>query len=233
MESDDFSKASKGAVANRLLKNYIDVVTDVKNRANARASIDVVTDIIQDSTLPAIRGKVDRYASSMYELTPYFQLRRKQEFSIGKNGIGPFALNITNLALTQYAHVSIDFSKLPFKLGALDKVVGEDGIRISDWLSAMVNAHVDVAKDPYVFDLNVNKATYKFVNLLLRAGKGESTFLFLAQPAIKAYASAWNNSQGLYGNNLQYDDKRPERWQLMNKYIETYANKAKEVIDSM
>ena len=80
----------------------------------------------------------------------------------------------------------------------------------------MVNAHVDVAKDPYVFDLNVNQATYKFVNLLLRAGKGEATFLFLAQPAIKSYASAWNNSQGLYGNNLQYDDQKPERWQLMN-----------------
>jgi len=77
MDGNDFSNASKGAVANRLLKNYIDVVTDIKNRANARASIDVVTDIIQDSTLPAIRGKSDKYAASMYELTPYFQLRRK------------------------------------------------------------------------------------------------------------------------------------------------------------
>jgi len=49
--------SSKGAVANRLIQNYIDVVTDIKNRANARGSIDTVTDIIQNSTLPAIRGK--------------------------------------------------------------------------------------------------------------------------------------------------------------------------------
>jgi len=50
----------------------------------------------------------------------------------------------------------MDFQENEFGFGDLDAIVGEDGYRISDWLSAMVNAHVDVAKDPYVFDLNVN-----------------------------------------------------------------------------
>ena len=49
----------------------------------------------------------------------------------------------------------------------------------------MVNAHVDVAKDPYVFIMGINSATYGISNLLLRSGKGISTFSFLAQPAIK------------------------------------------------
>jgi len=66
----------------------------------------------------------------------------------------------------------------------------------------MVNAHVDVAKDPYVFTLNVNKFTYNHCNLLLRAGKGVTTFTFLAQPIIKKYAAAVNNAGGIYGNNL-------------------------------
>jgi len=44
----------------------------------------------------------------------------------------------------------------------------------------MVNAHVDVAKDPYIFDLNINSATYNNVNFLLRAGKGKATFSFIA-----------------------------------------------------
>nr|DAN22283.1 MAG TPA_asm: hypothetical protein [Bacteriophage sp.] len=52
----------------------------------------------------------------------------------------------------------------------------------------MVNAHVDVAKDPYIFDMNINGATYMYTNFLLRAGKGLSTFTFLAQPAIKELA---------------------------------------------
>jgi hypothetical protein len=55
VENGDLLNATKGAIANRLLSNYIDVVTDIKNRANARASIDVVTNIIKSSTLPAIR----------------------------------------------------------------------------------------------------------------------------------------------------------------------------------
>lgn len=233
VEGEDLTKASKGAIGNRLLQNYIDVVTDIKNRANARASIDVVTGIIQNSTLPAIRGKNEQYRDAMYELTPYFQLRRKQEFSIGKDGIGPFALNITNLALTQYAHLSLDFSELPFKMGNLDEVVGEDGIRISDWLSAMVNAHVDVAKDPYVFDLNINQLTYKYTNLLLRAGKGESTFLFLAQRAIKEYAAEWNNAGGLYGTNLRNSEKSVSRSKMLQKYKDKYKGWLDNAVNSI
>nr|DAX57079.1 MAG TPA: hypothetical protein [Crassvirales sp.] len=62
----------------------------------------------------------------------------------------------------------------------------------------MVNAHVDVAKDPYVSVLNVNNATYSISELLIRAGKGISTFSFLAQPALVEYANAVNNYGGLY-----------------------------------
>ena len=62
----------------------------------------------------------------------------------------------------------------------------------------MVNAHVDVAKDPYVFALNVNKATYQITNYLLRSGKGISTFAFLAQPILREYATRRNNIGGMY-----------------------------------
>ena len=74
----------------------------------------------------------------------------------------------------------------------------------------MVNAHVDVAKDPYVFDLNVNQQTYNHANLLIRAGMGMSTFTFLAQPALKDYADTLNNIGGLYGDNLEGDTPMSE-----------------------
>lgn len=226
----DLSQSTKGAVANRLLRNYITVLTDIKNRSNARGSIDVVTNIIQDSTLPAIRQSDKRYRESMYELDPYFQLRRKMEFSIGKSGIGPFALNITNLALTQFAHISIDYGENEFGFGKLDEVIGQDGMRISDWLSAMINAHVDVAKDPYVFDLNINSCTYNMTNFLLRAGKGESTFLFLAQPALKEYADEFNNYGGLYGQNLKYEPEKSSKYALLDQKINEYANRLSSAI---
>ena len=222
----DLASSTKGAIANKLLQNYITVLTDIKNRSNARGSIDVVTNIIQDSTLPAIRQSSNHYREAMYELDPYFQLRRKMEFSIGKSGIGPFALNVTNLALTQFAHISIDYGDNEFEFGKLDEVIGQDGMRISDWLSAMINAHVDVAKDPYVFDLNINSCTYNMTNFLLRAGKGESTFLFLAQPALKEYADEYNNYGGLYGQNLRSnvksDTEKTPKYRLLNEKINKY-----------
>ncbi|WP_173431860.1 hypothetical protein [Sharpea azabuensis] len=48
------SKNTPGAIANRLLENYIDVVTDPKNFANARQSIDTITNIIKDKLLPSL-----------------------------------------------------------------------------------------------------------------------------------------------------------------------------------
>ena len=53
------------------------------------------------------------------------------------------------------------------------------------WLSAMINAHVDVAKDPYIADMNVGKFTYNITNMLLRTGMGEQTFAFLMQDSLK------------------------------------------------
>lgn len=193
---------SAGAVTNKLLNNYIDVISDVKNLANARASIDVITEKIQDELLPYLTDAVVDYREGFYELSPYFQARRKMEFSTGKDGIAPFALNITNLALTQYTHLTMDYGENEFGFGALDEILGEDGLRISDWLSAMVNAHVDVAKDPYIFSINVNRATYNYTNFLLRAGKGISTFTFLAQPILRELSDRINNSGGIYGQNI-------------------------------
>ncbi|WP_178144035.1 hypothetical protein [uncultured Catenibacterium sp.] len=68
----------------------------------------------------------------------------------------------------------------PYGLGTIDAIRGRDGFRILDWLSAMINAHVDVAKDPYIMALNVNQVTYNMTNLLLRGGMGKTTFYFLA-----------------------------------------------------
>jgi hypothetical protein len=95
-----------------------------------------------------------------------------------------------------------------YGFGDLDQMYGKDGRRIADWLSAMVNAHVDVAKDPYIFDLNVNHATYNYANFLLRAGMGMSTFTFLAQQSLKNIADEINNAGGIYGGNI--DGSTPE-----------------------
>jgi len=100
----------------------------------------------------------------------------------------------------------------------------------------MVNAHVDVAKDPYVFDLNVNQATYNHANLLLRAGMGISTFTFLAQPALKDYASTLNNAGGLYGDNIEGDTpmaeaNRSRKKAIFNRKINYYRKQLNSLLE--
>lgn len=226
---------TKGMVTNALLQDYIDIISDKKNFSDARASIDVITKKIQNELLdPILREKTTGYIPGMYELTPDFQAKTKMEFGAGKSGIGPFALNITNLALTQFAHLTMDFGDVGqiFDLGPLDAIYGKDNLRISAWLSAMVNAHVDVAKDPYVFALNVNKFTYNHANLLLRCGKGINTFVFLAQPGLKRYANTVNNTGGVYGNNIDGNQNtntsRSKNQQYIKKsIIRKYSNAIK------
>ena len=221
LKNNKLQELNRG-LANRLIDNYLDIVTDIQNYSDARGSIDVITEKIKSELVSRIdKGRV-KYIGGMEELTPTFQAGRKAEFIVGKDGIGPFALNVTNLALTQLTHLSMDYEENIFGFGALDETYeqGGNGYRISAWLSAMVNAHVDVAKDPYVKIINVNQFTYNHCNFLLRAGKGMSTFTFLAQPILKTYASRVNNSGGIYGNNL--DSNSSNKKGLKSKQLSIY-----------
>lgn len=192
-------KSEQGYV-NKLLDNYSLVLTDFTNIAETRASIDTLTKILQKQILPIVQPKNTVEVNPMYELAPSFQLSRKTKYTGGKAGIAPFALNSTNHALTQFTHLCINYSNANrYNLGQLDQVYGEDDQRIMDWLSALINAHVDVAKDPYIMALNVNSITYNMTSLLIRGGKGENTFYFLAQPALRRFTKEMLESKGIIG----------------------------------
>ena len=84
-----------------------------------------------------------------------------------------------------------------------------DGNSIMSWLSALINAHVDIAKDPYISRLNVNPFTYNLVNTLIRTGFGKRTFFFTTQPIMKELATAYNNAASSY-----MADQYKSKWQL-------------------
>lgn len=219
----NLGESTIGGIANELLRNYTQIITDKKNYIEARGSIDVYTKILTDEFLDVhVRKKSKEYNDGAHQLLPSFQTYRKQEFSVGKDGIAPFALNVTNLALTQFAHLTKEYSptEAEYGFGSLDSILGNDGKPISGWLSAMVNANVDVAKDPYVFDLNINQFTYKHANFLIRSGMGLSAFSFLAQPILKLYANRVNNVGGIYGTNLFGKNVNTEETQASRRKVE-------------
>lgn len=214
----------KKQISNALLQNYINIITDPKNFAVSRGSIDVLTTLLKDVLVnPILRQGSSNYATGGYQLMPAFQARKKSEFASGKNGISVFALNVTNLAFTQAMRMQMlfgdDVKQFDFK--QFDDIYGKDLELISDWLSAMVNIHVDVAKDPIVFDVNVNQFTYNHTAFLLRTGNGLSTFTFLSQPALVEYANVINNAGGIYGDNIDgtNPDSDKRRQKIQNEYI--------------
>lgn len=229
---DNYINQSEKALRNKLLQNYLDLITDSKNLSNARASIDVLTDIMKHDIVSAIRIKSYETPISGYELIPSFQVSRKNEYTLGKKDLAIFALNTTSHAMTQLVHLNIihnDIEKF-FGFGNCSDIIGKDGYKISDWLSAMVSAHADVAKDPFIFTLNVNKVTATTTAYLLRSGMGASTFTFLAQPILKKYAARVTAQRGMYGvENKTVSIKK----QVMSELKHEYMNKLSETVHTL
>lgn len=240
-DAKSYMEQTEGALINKLLDSYTLVVSDKKTLAETRASIDTLTGILKKEILPLVQTTELKEAETMYELMPSFQESRKTEYTSGKAGIAPFALNSTNHCLTQATHLRMKFSEgaNKYNLNQFDEITGQDGYKILDWLSAMINAHVDVAKDPYIIVLNVNKVTYNMASFLLRTGKGRNTFLFLAQPALKEYANRKIMNEGVIGVSKQYDnqifsDIKQKYWDMLNRFplSDTYKKNIEQLVQN-
>lgn len=240
-DAKSYTEQTEGALINKLLDSYTLVISDKKTLAETRASIDTLTGILKKEILPLVQTTELKEAEPMYELMPSFQESRKTEYTSGKAGIAPFALNSTNHCLTQATHLRMKFSEgaNKYNLNQFDEITGQDGYKILDWLSAMINAHVDVAKDPYIIVLNVNKVTYNMASFLLRTGKGRNTFLFLAQPALKEYANRKIMNEGVIGVSKQYDnqifsDIKQKYWDMLNRFplSDTYKKQIEQLVQN-
>ena len=233
----DFEANSREANENMLLDMYLSVISNPMNFAEARQPLDTVTDYLKDKILKDVdklTGQGKRTSKSqLYFSTPAFQSRTKAELNGGKFGIGPFALANAHQVLTQLVKLNFKPNKVLSDYGIRDlhHIQSEDTnkINVLDWLSALINAHVDVAKDPYIIRLNVRKLTFNMTNFLIRSGKGESTFYFLPQQILKDYATEYDKYSGFYGVEIPAG-KNPERL-AFTKVWNDYYKKAKELSD--
>ena len=202
---DDLENNSEQQLVNGLIDMYRIAISDDTNIDQTKAPLDNLTEKVKSNILPLVMGKNKNEAKPMYELLPSYQLFKKFEYTGGKDGIAPFALASTNHALTQALNLRMELGTVGelYDLGNINDVLSQDGERILDWLSAMINAHVDVAKDPYIINLNVNSVTYSMTELLLRTGKGETAFYFLSQPILKDFANMIIKLNGQYGVDPQ------------------------------
>lgn len=217
----------RNSIKNEMLEAYLKVLLTRDNTNSLKLSIDNATENVKE-VLRDIEGPSSYHPTPFEVYSPTYQEARKAEYTGGKAGIGPFALNNAHHILTQLTKLSMVRDVFTNTLniwnigGIYDTPVAgmKKGGRILDWLSAMINGFVDIAKDPYIVRLNVNSWTYNMVSFLLRTGKGKQTFYFVAQPILKEMAEAVIKTKGKYGI-----DRTKTPTQLENEAIESVLDK--------
>ena len=193
---DQFDPNSAEYHQNNILNQMMTLLKDTDNSIHSLyKSIDNDTDLLTDiaEQIPEQGSNKSRVYNfgSLHE-----QVIRRNDYITGKSGIGPYALNVTNQVLTRCFGVRFKRSTFTESVGILDfdKLVDVDNNYIDSWISAFINAHVDIVKDPYISKMNINQFTYNMSNLLIRSGFGEAAMWFLAQPIIRDMANASNSA---------------------------------------
>lgn len=230
----EFPKGTKQYYQNKLLENYMTLLKDNDNSIQiAMRSIDNDTDLVQN-----IANQFDSAGSTKtlpYNFyTLHEQTDRRRDYITGKLGIASFALNVTNQALTMAYGVKLketEFTKqTPFK--RIDLRDDKNGNAVMSWLSAFINAHCDIAKDPYVSKINVNSFTYNMLNFLVRTGQADNSVWFITQPIIKDMAFAAEAASGHYGRDLtksKYRAQKDATEKTLRQYIAGYLGKGNEL----
>lgn len=230
----ELPKGTKQYYQNKLLENYMTLLKDNDNSIQiAMRSIDNDTDLVQN-----IANQFDSAGSTKtlpYNFyTLHEQTDRRRDYITGKLGIAPFALNVTNQALTMAYGVKLketEFTKqTPFK--RIDLRDDKNGNAVMSWLSAFINAHCDIVKDPYVSKINVNSFTYNMLNFLVRTGQADNSVWFITQPIIKDMAFAAEAASGHYGRDLtksKYRAQKDATEKALRQYIAGYLGKGNEL----
>lgn len=202
-------ESKKGQLQNKIMTGYLAMLLDKDSETGQPRSMSILHRSIDNDTQLALGCK--DYMQSGKKSKPeipygFYSLSKqtsaKDDYITGKLGIGPFALNNNNHVLTRLYHVKFNHNAHSIMgilgLEHLDRLISKDGTNIFSWLSAMINGHVDIAKDPWVSSLNVGPFTYNTINMLFRTGFGSDTLYYVNQPIIKMMAQAYNAAGSSY-----------------------------------
>lgn len=217
------SEQTKGSLQNRLIELYKSVLL------NENVIGEVMTPVDFDHFKNDIRSIVkEKPTTNLSTFNQLDDIDTRYSFSAGKSLVGQEANALMDYVLGSLANANGNNFKItnfnvPKSNGKLDmeysqKLSDDDlkyyvkqlklsteqveklkSIKLSHSLSAILNAAVDIAKDPYVTDGNWGTMTTNTGNLLLR--KGVHPFYvnaLLAQPIIKEYvefASSYEASE--------------------------------------
>ena len=207
---------------NGLIDCMMTLLKDVENSINCLyRSIDNDTDLAQSLAKQLPAQESNKHLAYNFG-TLHEQVERRNDYINGKKDIAPFALNATSHIMTYLFGVKFKDTKFTKFTGIwrLDHLVDDNDAYISSWLSAFINANVDIVKDPWVVRINVNPFTCNILNLLVRSGLGQTGVWFLCQPIIRELASVEERTK----SNFSKDPSLP-KYKFKQKLIEQVLDK--------
>ena len=172
------------------------------------------------STLTGLVSKIrDLKGTSKTKITGtkilkwYNNAQTALQFWSGKAGVGVSAIHNTSHILSQQAGLYMSAENMSIKLPCnitdngdidLSQEFSKDGkTRISDIINEFINAYVDIAKDPFIFELNAGIQTSGTWFFLLRAGVPVETIaMFMRQPIIWDYIKQQSINESMLNKSL-------------------------------
>jgi len=190
---------------NEMLDLSLQIIADRYNRSQLLSPISDALLIGQSISLVndvrELKGKGKQVISWTEVAEGLTNMERYKYFMAGKGGVGQVAVHEVNHVTTQKAGVYIKDNKLTLffdhneieineakypSLAGITDVTGN--WEILDTLSAFMNAYVDIAKDPYIFDLNAGTEVANTIFYMLRLGADPQWLArFATQPSIENY----------------------------------------------
>tara|TARA_R100000655_G_scaffold6472_4_gene18545 strand:- start:17034 stop:31094 length:14061 start_codon:yes stop_codon:yes gene_type:complete len=246
----------KGAIQNRIMDISKMILEDANSYEQLLSPIGV--DILKKhvTRLRELNPKLDPGSPSYAELISLAHvLKTGTSFWSGQAGLGIAAVNSTHVVKSQQAGLfipanttvesagesykpSINFAGFDASSNggeislARQYAINEKGQNsdelITGIMSELVNAYVDVADDPFIFDLNAVPEASNAMFFLIRAGvPTDKVFTFLNQPIIRDYFTTLKDSSSKFleikGANVS---KRKVRDYIASLYTEKLNGKA-------
>jgi hypothetical protein len=211
--SYDKNPSSKRAINNRILEIEKELLTHERNIGANLTPVDdsLLKEIVEEvrTLRPKRKGQRTETMTSTVELK--VQVQKAIDFLSGKRGVGQTAIHDTHHVLAQQAGLYLNErkSKIPFNTNtvideegiervSLAGITDQGGTRISDTLAALLTAYVDIAKDPYIYDLNALNEVANTMFFMLRMGiKPREVFFFITQQGIVDYIREVQKSRSI------------------------------------
>jgi hypothetical protein len=249
LKYENYDNSKPESLQNRLIELYKSVLLNENVIGEVMTPVDFTH--IKDDILHFVNKTPNVNLSTFNQLD---DIDTKYDFSAGKAGVGQQANSLMDYVLGSLGNLSITNFSVPKSNNKLDleysqKLSKEDldyyakklkltedevkkvqSVKIGHSLSAILNAFVDIAKDPYITRGNWVTMTTNTGNLLLR--KGVHPFYvnaFLNQPILKKYVefSASYESSANQGLSTQaafikerFGEKKYEKRNNSNTFTE-------------